>query len=217
MTLRLTPKQYRSLVKMAWIASRVAQGSELQESESVDQIMEVTDLLCTAAPDFAAEDMFDTVAETEAPVEFRVAEPTALVVRLKPEIEEELQSMIEWFEEFSFWDVLEDRLAMRDISEERTEAQWNWLPDAEKDRIYDKYLDYYFEEFSENGISNLQLVPPEPGKPRIPLGWGEGSPADPASPHQAPGDKVKRPAKIIEFPGGDRSGPGKPTPKKPRS
>ena len=228
MTLRLTPKQYRTLLKMAWMASRVSQGSELQDSDTITQILDLTDHLCTLAPQFDADDMFDRVEESaDTPEEFRGGPPLPLTVRLKPDLEEELLSIIEWFEEFSFWDILEDRMAMRDISEERTEAQWNWLPEAEKDRIYDKYLDFYYEEFSEAGISNLRLVPPEPGKPRIPLGWGDGSPsgADPASPAapdgsvHSPADKSRRPAKIIEFPGGKGgpdSGPGKP-PKKPKS
>jgi hypothetical protein len=228
MTLRLTPKQYKTLIKMAWIASRVSQGSEQQESDTVEQILQLTDHLCTAAADFGANDLFETVeSQTDSGPAFSVGNPPPLTVRLKPELEDELLSIIEWFEEFSFWDILEDRLAMRDISEERTEAQWNWLPDAEKDRIYDKYQNYYFEEFSEAGIGNLRLVQPEPGKPRVPLGWGDGN-ADSGSdvgPSLAtpgshdPASPGRRPAKIIEFPGGGPGSPrgpdGKP-PKKPR-
>jgi hypothetical protein len=218
MTLRLTPKQYKTLVKMAWISSRVVQGSEQQDSETVEQILEMTDHLCTVAPDFGAEDFFESVEAEEEEPSFSVGAPPPLTVRLQADVEDELMALIEWFEEFSFWDILEDRLAMRDISEERTEAQWNWLPDAEKDRIYDKYLNFYFEEFSEHGISSLRLVQPEPGKPVVPLGWGEGAgPAAPAG--HGPSESGRRPGKIIEFPGGGPGGTrgpdGKP-PKKPK-
>ncbi len=209
MTLRLTPKQYKTLVKMAWISSRVAQGSEQPDSDTVENILQLTDHICSAAPDFDAEDLFEMVESTDnTGSDFSVGTPPPLSIRLNSAIESELLSIIEWFEEFSFWDVLEDRLAMRDIAEERSEAQWNWLPEAEKDRIYDKYLEYYFEAFSETGVASLRLVEPKPGQPRTPLGWSDGSSPEKPAPGTEPGH---RPAKIIEFPG---SSDGKP-PKKP--
>lgn len=223
MTMRLTPKQYRTLVKMAWIASRVAHGSELTESETVESILDLTDQICNLAPDFAAEDLFETVEPPEvsqSKEEFSVGTPPPITVRLESSTEEELMSIIEWFEEYSFWEILEDRLAMRDISEERTEAQWNWLPDAEKDRLYNKYVDYYFEEFAETGISTLRLIPLAPGKSAIPLGWGDGSTmVTQAKDAERGTEKRARSSKIIEFPGSirpDGTPDGKP-PKKTRT
>jgi len=224
MTIRLTPRQYRTLVKMAWLASRVAHGAEVTDSDTVTGILDLTDFLCNLAPSFGAEDMFETVTIPTDIVEesdFSVGTTPPVTVRLETSVEEELLSLVEWFEEYSFWEILEDRLAMRDISEERTEAQWNWLPDAEKDRIYNKYVDFYFEEFAETGVSSLRLIQPEPGTSPIPLGWGDGSATSlPDSPTAEPGiEKRLRSGKIIEFPGIGRpvgSPDGKP-PKKPRA
>jgi len=224
MTVRLTPRQYRTLVKMAWLASRVAHGAEISDSETVTGILDLTDFLCNLAPEFGAEDMFETVeipTELLAESEFSVGTSPPVTVRIESSVEEELLSIIEWFEEYSFWEILEDRLAMRDISEERTEAQWNWLPDAEKDRLYDKYVDFYFEEFAETGVSSLRLIQPEPGTSPIPLGWGDGNPQQQTETPDSENGPEKRPrsGKIIEFPGVSRPGgapDGKP-PKKPRT
>lgn len=207
MTIRLTPRQYRTLVKMAWLASRVAHGSEQHESDTVRSILELADTICNLAGDFQAEDMFEPVPpnpDEEPAPEFSVGGPEPLAVRLTEELEEEMAGIIEWFEEYSFWEILEDRLAMRDISEERSEAQWNWLPDSEKDRLYNQFVDFYFEEFAESGLASLRLVPPQPGDGPKPEPWSG-----------APAPEPERGGKIIDFPKGGRPD-GKPG-KKPRS
>jgi hypothetical protein len=227
MTIRLTPKQYKTLAKMAWLSERLAVGSELQESETVSQILALSKLIYEKAGDFDAGDMFP------APGDARPAGPRIGAdsrqndknetdgnagisegTRFTEAIESELFGILEWYEEYSFWDLLEDRLAMRDVSDDRTEAQWNWLPDSEKDRIYYKHLDFYYEEFAENGVMNLRLVAPDPDKPRIPYGWSEEGSAEPAARDTEEPDRPASPrgrqGKIIEFPGSPKAPPKKP-------
>jgi hypothetical protein len=183
MTIRLTPNQYRTLIRSVFLARTVVDRAELQDDTAARDIRALMETVQAAAPAFEAEAMFD-------------GDPGQGAALVAGE-QDSLLSILEWYEEYGFWDILEERLAMRDITEERSEAQWHWLPDAEKDKIYEQHLDYYFAEFAERGIINLRLVPPDPDAP----------PLAPWVPHfgDAPGDGGgpggSAGGKIIEFPG----------------
>ncbi len=213
MTLRLTPRQYKALLRMAWLSQRICAGSELHEGESVIGIHELSSQLYAMAEEFGAADALGPNA-LSGPAKNDTEESmfaSELPGILKPEIEEELASIVEWYEEYSFWELLEDRMAMRDIAEQRSEAQWNWLPESEKDKIYFDNINQYFEDFAENGINNLRLQPDFVVERPFYVGQdGDQNSNESASKDQRPGKSSttsSRKAKIIEFPGKDRKKP----------
>jgi len=75
------------------------------------------------------------------------------------EYDEEIDSHIEKYIEDVFWDELASRLAERDTEEELGEEVMSRLDDAEARRVLDEAEEKYFEEFNENGLDNLRLVP----------------------------------------------------------
>lgn len=193
MTLRLTPNQYRTLVRALFIAKKVIDGSELQDDSPAKDMKSLISTVHEAADSFDATSLFE-------------GNPADGGVLARIE-QDSLSAIAEWYEEFAFWDILEERLAMRDLAEERTEAQWNWLPENEKNAIYDKHLDYYFEEFATNGVQNLRISAEKPGnkttEPWIPsFDPADLDPADPQSKSTSGGNK------IIEFPGKPKRKPG---------
>lgn len=202
MTLRLTPNQYKSLMKMAWLANYVAKASEIQDSETAKEIVAMAQIVIAKAPEFGAEEMLSDELRGLAPVRQIESEPgeTIMPGLYRPEIEEDLANILEWFEEFSFWELLEDRLSMRDISEERSEAQWNWLPDTEKDRLYYQHMNFYFEEFSENGLANLHITPSDPEKAKKSASW-QGDDEMKTSPKERQAPVKDKGPTIIQFPG----------------
>lgn len=75
------------------------------------------------------------------------------------EYEEEIDSYIKRYNEDLFWDELAARLAERDVEEQMGEEVWSKLDDDDTRRVLDETEDKYFEEFEENGLDNLRLVP----------------------------------------------------------
>lgn len=191
MTLRLTPNQYRTLVRALFIARKVLDGSELQDDTPARDMKSLITTVHEAAEAFGSQAMFE-------------GNPADGGVLVQVE-QDSLTAITEWYEEFAFWDILEERLAMRDIADERTEAQWTWLPEAEKNAIYDKYLDFYFDEFAANGVQNLRIGPADPERKHLPPWMPTFENEDLAPPDPpAPGGG----SKIIEFPGRPKRKPG---------
>jgi len=76
---------------------------------------------------------------------------------LNTSTELELSDLCGAYEEYKFWDRLEQMLAYRDLTENRSFEQWNWLPESEKQRLYNSMLDKYDDEFTFCGLQNLYL------------------------------------------------------------
>lgn len=182
MTLRLTPGEFRTLLRCMFLARTVVDGAGLDDDTASRDVAALQTTIHAAAANFGAEAMFD-------------GDP-AKGAKLHKEEEDTLFSILDWYEDTGFWDNLEERLAMRDIAETITQAQWHWMSNEEKDKLFNETVEVYYNEFSDLGIDNLRLVPPDPDKVMLPP-WSENfDPANPDTPAPAGAG-----GKIIEFPG----------------
>lgn len=188
MTLRLTPTQFRTLVRSLFIAKRVVDGAELQDDTPSADMKSLITAVHGAAGDFDSLSLFES-------------DPLEGGSLIQPE-QESLGAIADWYDEFAFWDILEERLAMRDIARERTEAQWNWLPEAERNKIYDQHMDFYYEEFATNGVLNLRLVPPSDEDAAVPPWTPQFQTENEGEP------EAKGTGKILEFPSKPKRKPG---------
>jgi hypothetical protein len=74
------------------------------------------------------------------------------------EFEEELETQISEYDDFTFWDELAWRMAERDFALHYDQAQILCMTSDEIFREKNNLADKYFEEFKTNGIEHLVLT-----------------------------------------------------------
>lgn len=215
MTLRLTPREYRALLRMAWIARRTIALSA-QESQNIDDMVRLGESIQAQAETFGAADILPQTPAVSALPGSTLEESLGFVAPnggedplmalpalpglLREEVEIELSDICGWQDEYQFWDRLEQMLSFRDITERFTMEEWDWLPDSGKEENYNEILDSYTTEFSTNGIARLRINTedrPESDSPQFktfspPPGSGRRSEGKIISfPHHSPKGKPK--------------------------
>jgi len=68
------------------------------------------------------------------------------------------RQFIDAFEEDFFWDELSYKLAVRDLAQQEGKEALEKMEFVERATKLTEFLSWYEEEFSENGLTNVQLV-----------------------------------------------------------
>ena len=71
--------------------------------------------------------------------------------------EDEMSTLIQEYDDFTFWDELAWQMAERDFAKKFDHAQILCMTDEEIFREKNLIADRYFDEFSTNGLENLKL------------------------------------------------------------
>ncbi len=71
--------------------------------------------------------------------------------------EEVILPLIDEYDDATFWDELQLRLAQRDMLDKHGYDKLMAASEAERLKIEDKFIEKYAKEFSENGLDNLSV------------------------------------------------------------
>lgn len=148
MKINFADRQYKNLIKMAEIGSNIygILGDVISEEYKIqsDEIDELRKYLLSFAGDFNCENLTE---------EFRGE------TIMSDSFSEEMQEVMDDYDDETFWHELETRLGKRDFERTMTEIEEiktkkdGWYPDRICD-IYEKYE----KEFEEYGIERLEIV-----------------------------------------------------------
>jgi hypothetical protein len=146
MTLNLTPGEYRSLLKVVFLGNWMANAyreTPLPEFDNVEQ------LIMSRASTFGADEL----------VEF---DPKKKVWALKREFEDEMHEQVNEYNIEALYDELGYWLARRDLVNEIGEGKAEQMTPAGLASAAEPYLEKYDEEFEENGIERIGIIPDLP-------------------------------------------------------
>jgi hypothetical protein len=140
MKLELSKSQYRSLVKLAFLGNWMANSTKLHEEQD-QEFNEITQLVYSLSKEI---EPFDLV---EYDKRYKEYFPTR-------KLEEELEDVIEEYDNDAFWQELSSRLARRDLLREIGPV--STLTDKHREREFE-IEEAYQTEFEKNGLKNLVL------------------------------------------------------------
>lgn len=141
--IRLTPEQYRELLKTYLIGNLVREDVLHHKNEKPGELHVLESYLLSFAADFKAEDI----------AEFRKDE-------LLPsrELEDAANDVLDDYEDHQFWHRLEEDLAERDFRESATVEEWRG---AEASGLWPDRMkalrELYHKEFHEHGSEKLRI------------------------------------------------------------
>jgi hypothetical protein len=139
--IELTPEQYKNLLRLVYL------GHWMSNSHRDDPIIEldnVENLVYSFAKDFGCDEMVDCDNK------FNRFYPSF-------ELESEMDTYIQEYDDYTFWDELAWHLADRDFDKKFDPAQTLVMTTDEILREKDAIVDKYYSEFDTNGVDNLIL------------------------------------------------------------
>ncbi|HEY4784753.1 MAG TPA: hypothetical protein VIH57_01835 [Bacteroidales bacterium] len=74
------------------------------------------------------------------------------------QLEEEMEPVIQEYDDFTFWDQLAWQMAERDFARKFDQSQILCMTDEETFREKNILADRYFDEFAAHGVENLDLL-----------------------------------------------------------
>lgn len=144
MKINLTKKQYRDLMEAVLIGNWIRGGlydQGLYDNKNYDDI---EDYLISFTRTFQCDDLVEKFHDEDI---------------VSDNFSKKIESIMENYDDFNFWDNLERRLGQRDFSESITEQEkkemkenGNWFPD----RIHEIYK-MYEKEFEKHGLERLRI------------------------------------------------------------
>ena len=162
MKLQLTPKEYRRILQMLYLADHVLNGRREDEPTGLRlKCEEVLQPFLGYAAQFACSDL--------------VEEPEEGLFNFSPAMPEEpgVSEALNDYEEDTFWQELVTRLAMRDyerIHGRPAEPDPDGAPETddqheERDTELQRLEDGYWREFENDGVKNLEAIKGGLGRP----------------------------------------------------
>lgn len=145
MNLELTKKQYISLVKALTIAGWMAASVDEEFEELTKELSELEQYVLSKAESFGAN------AEIYLEPEINAYYPTQ-------KIEGEIADFLESYDDSVFWDELTHRMARRDLIEEYGLEKIQSMDPLNRVELEEEFLLIYSNEFTANGIENLDIV-----------------------------------------------------------
>lgn len=142
MKIEMTTDQFRQLLKLVYLGKWMVTSHHDIPDESLSEIEQV---LLLQAKKYGLDDM----------IEFDAAENK---YHPSDSIEEEMETLIQEYDDFTFWDELAWQMAERDFSKKFDQAQILCMTTDEIFREKNTLADKYFEEFSENGVENFGVL-----------------------------------------------------------
>jgi len=140
MKIELTEKQYRRLVELVFLGNWMVNSSALNGEENKDY-SDLEQFIFSYSKELKMEDLiiFDETYKEYFPTR---------------QFEELIDPYIRNYEEISFWEELQSRLARRDLLREI--GPINKLDDSHIERQF-KIEEKYENEFVKNGLKNLEV------------------------------------------------------------
>lgn len=139
--IELSEEQYKTLVKMVYLGEWVSQS---YNEEPTAEIEEIEQVIYSVAKGTNTENWLEQDEKTKR------FYPTV-------DMEEEMLEAIDEYDDYVFWDELVDRLSERDLLKEHGEEKLEKMSFEDRIEKEDPIIEAYEEEFSKNGISNLNL------------------------------------------------------------
>jgi len=141
MKIEFTVDQFRQLLKFSYLGRWMITS----HSEKPDQsLLDFDQHILSQAKKMGINDL----------VEF---DPNENSYSPSPELDEEMESIIREYDDFTFWDELAWQMAERDFARKFDHAQILCMTTDEIFREKNVLADKYFDEFSENGVENLKV------------------------------------------------------------
>jgi hypothetical protein len=142
MDIKVTREQYEKLLHLAYLGNWMVNA--YRTNDFIEDYNREAERIYGFAPSFGFKDMID----------FDEAEgrtyPSA-------KLDEELNDIIEDYEDWAFWDLLILKLAERDLVREYGQGAVDQMPDEELESKREPYVKKYEKEIEANGIQNLDI------------------------------------------------------------
>jgi hypothetical protein len=142
MKIEFTPDQFQQLIKITYLGRWMTSSHHDDPEKSMKDIEQ---LVFAHAKDFGLEDLIDFDNPTN---KFIASE----------QLEEEMEPVIQDYDDLTFWDQLAWQMAERDFEKKFDQAQILCMTDDEIFREKSLISDKYFDEFSVNGLENFKLT-----------------------------------------------------------
>jgi hypothetical protein len=144
MKIELTEEQFKTLLKLAYMARWIA---TYRNAEDVEEYVSLEEYLFSLADECGLEKFAEYNEEIDGYIPSR-------------EFEEEtnIRGIMNEYEDSIFWDQLISRLVYRDLI--RTIGEEN-IKNADREEVMkmqENFVKSYLQEFSRNGIENLEIV-----------------------------------------------------------
>jgi len=144
MKIELTEEQFKTLLKLAYIARWIA---TYRNADDVEEYVSLEEYLFSLADECGLEKFAEYNEEIEGYMPSR-------------EFEEEtnIREMLNEYEESIFWDQLISRLVYRDLLRALGEENIKNANREEVMRMQENFVKAYLHEFSRNGLENLEIT-----------------------------------------------------------
>lgn len=142
-TLELTGKQYKDLVKLMFLGNLVTE--EISDDDALAGYTAIQQKVFAASGP-AQGNLY--IAYDNKEDEYFLAD----------DLETELTDVLDEYDESRFWETLVMRLTLRDLQKKFSEKELKEMPDERGNKELEVIHDYYINEFDDNDLENLTVV-----------------------------------------------------------
>ena len=145
MNIEFTKEQYEQLIKAVYAGNWIANAN--RTDDMIADFDDIEEYVLSHAKDFDLEDLA-TVGEEDK---------DAYYPSEKLETDEELNRVIDEYDDETFWEELIERMTIKDIFSSVSEEDLEAMKEEEFIELYETVRAKYEEEFDENGLMNVDL------------------------------------------------------------
>lgn len=146
MKIHLTKNEYRLLIEMLTMSEWVIHSHQLETSEEFKQHGNLFQKLLSYYKDFKCEDLVEHDKQDDKYYQTIIDDHQSPVNDLIKEYEDEV-----------FWEELTNRLAKRDLINKHGRKKVSEMDPVERFEGISEMSEKYYEEFSEHGVSHLNI------------------------------------------------------------
>lgn len=139
--IELTSEQYRNLLKLVYLGHWMANS---HRDVPIPELEEIENVVYSFASQFGCEELVDSESQTGQYF------PSV-------DLEEEMDSFLEEYDDYTFWDELSWRLADRDFETRYDPARAIVMTNEEILREKDIFVQKYVKEFNAHGIDHVTV------------------------------------------------------------
>jgi hypothetical protein len=145
MKINITKKEYRILLQMLYLGDWVLNSWVPGERADTKEHRDLFERLLALASGFSCKDLVDEGSDGRHGPSVKLEE------------HELVRGSIDEYENETFWSLLAERLAERDMSREVNEEEYAKMAPEERMRLFLSYETKYQEEFERFGINRLLI------------------------------------------------------------
>jgi hypothetical protein len=147
MKIDLTRKEYRDLLDILYVAHWVFNAHKVQKDARIERFNQLEQKIFTLSKQMRFENLVEYDTDLDAYFPTREYEDTSAA-----------RTFIDEYDNDTFWDELTNRLAERDLLKQMGGSEK--MVNLHKEKMLEKLFqleEYYGDEFTRNGLENLQL------------------------------------------------------------